>query len=100
MADLPPKSELKLLLDAGAGCAVPGHLLWADWWDWSNGSSLAFWRWNGDGQISDARGGMKMWVKGNLPNDRTPQPTPKKSELALMLEKFKKVLGRGTFPQG
>jgi hypothetical protein len=76
------------------------HLLWADWWDWSAGSSLAFWRWNGDEQIRDARDGVKMWVKGTLPNDRTPQPTPKKSELALMLEKFEKVLDWGYIPLG
>jgi hypothetical protein len=100
MTDLPPKSELKLLLDAGAGCAVLEHLLWADWWDWSAGSSLAFWRWNGDEQIRDARDGMKMWVKGTLPNDRTPQPTPKKSESALMLEKLEKVLGQGYISPG
>jgi hypothetical protein len=100
MADLPLKSELKLLLDARVGCAVLEHLLWADWWDWSAGSSLAFWRWNGDKQIRDARDGMKMWIKGTLPNDRTPQPTFKKSELALMLEKFEKVLGRGYISPG
>ena len=38
---------------------------------------------------------MKIWVKGELPNNRTPQPIPKKSELALMIEKFEAVLGRG-----
>jgi hypothetical protein len=51
-------------------------------------------------KIRDARDGMKMWVKGTLPNDRTPEPTPKKAELALMLEKFEKVVGRGYISPG
>jgi hypothetical protein len=36
---------------------------------------------------------MKMWVKGELPNNRTPQPIPKKPDLALMIEKFEAVFG-------
>jgi hypothetical protein len=43
---------------------------------------------------------MKICVKGTLPNDRTPQPTPKKLELALMLEKFEKVLWGGYISPG
>jgi hypothetical protein len=70
------------------------------WWDWKGGSSLAFWRWNGLEQITDARDGMRMFVKGQLPNNRKPQRVPKPEDLKKMIAKLDKVLGRGYISPG
>jgi hypothetical protein len=97
-SSLPPKSELKLLLEAGAGAAVLEHLFRG--YLVRLGRRFLYLRWNGEEQVQEAWDGMKMWVKGELPNDCTPQPMPKKIDLALMIEKFEAVLGRGYISAG
>jgi hypothetical protein len=94
------RADLQLHLDADAGCQVMNRCFGGQWWDWSAGSSLAFWRWNGDEQMSDARDGMRMYVKGTLPLNTTPQRVPKLEDLKLMMEKLDKVLSRGYISPG
>jgi hypothetical protein len=96
----PTKTELLLHLDGEAGCQVLHRFLGGQWWDWKAGSSLAFWRWNGDEQINDARDGMRVYVKDTLPENRVPQRPPKPCDLLLMIEKLDKVLGRGYISAG
>jgi hypothetical protein len=89
-----------LHLDSDAGCQVLNRYLGGQWWDWKAGSSLAFWRWNGDEQISDARDGMRVYIKNTLPENRVPQRLPKPSDLRLMVSKLDKVLERGYISAG
>jgi hypothetical protein len=56
--------DLVLHLDADLGCQVLNRCSGGKWWDWSAGSSLAFWQWNGEEQVADARDEMRMFVKG------------------------------------
>jgi hypothetical protein len=92
--------DLALHLDSDAGCQVLNRCFGSEWWDWSAGSSLAFWRWNGEEQISDARDGMRMFVKGQLPRNTKPQRAPKPEDLKKMIKKLDKVLARGYISPG
>jgi hypothetical protein len=94
------QSDLAIHLDADAGCQVLIRCLGGEWWDWSSGSSLAFWRWNGDEQIADARDGMRMFVKGKLPTNTKSQRAPKPEDIAKMVKKLDKVLSRGYISPG
>jgi hypothetical protein len=76
-----------LHLDSDAGCQVLNRYFGGQWWDWQAGSSLAFWRWNGDEQIGDARDGMRVYICGTLPLNRRPQRPPKQADLRLMIAK-------------
>ena len=55
-----------LTLDLVKGLAVIGQVLQSSWWEWTNGSSLLFWRWNGREQSLAARDGMHIHTKGSL----------------------------------
>ena len=57
----------ELLVDLTKGLAVLGQVIQSTWWEWSSGSSLLFWRWNGAEQIKSARDGMRIYVSGPLP---------------------------------
>jgi hypothetical protein len=92
--------DLALHMDADAGCQVLNRCFGSEWWDWSAGSSLAFWRWNGEEQMSDARDGMRMFVKGELPKNTKAQRTPKPEDLKRMIKKLDKVLERGYISPG
>lgn len=50
--------------------------------------------------MSDARDGMRMYVKGTLPVNTTAQRVPKLDDLKLMMEKLDKVLSRGYISPG
>jgi hypothetical protein len=60
----------ELSKDLQAGRAVLSQILQSSWWEWSHGSSLCFWRWNGVEQIRAARDGMKIFVQSTLPQGR------------------------------
>jgi hypothetical protein len=91
---------LALHLDADAGSQVLNRCFGGEWWDWSAGSSLAFWRWNGSEQEMDARDGMRMFVRGELPKNTTPQRVPKPEDIERMIKKLDKVLPRGYISPG
>ena len=92
--------DLAIHLDADAGIQVLNRCFGGEWWDWSGGSSLAFWRWNGEEQVKDARDGMRMFVKGKLPTNTKPQRAPKPEDIEKMVKKLDKVLSRGYISPG
>ena len=53
--------------DLVKGQAVLDQVLQSTWWEWSFGSSLYFWRWNGIEQQRAARDGMRSFVQSTLP---------------------------------
>ena len=59
-----------LLHDLKCGTRVLHQVSGSSWWDWSGGSSLFFWRWNGPEQIRAARDGIKIFVAAKLPMQR------------------------------
>jgi hypothetical protein len=61
-----------LIRDADAGKIALHQVLASGWWDWTNGSSLLFWRWDFDTQRSAARDGMEIFVQGPLPTNMRP----------------------------
>jgi len=66
----------------------------ANWWEWSDGSTLLFWRWAKEFR-SDARDGMKIRVQGTLPRNRVKQRVaPDETTKAQVKEKIVKVLDR------
>jgi hypothetical protein len=79
---------------------VLNHYFGGHWWDWKAGSSLAFWRWNGDDQIDDAQDGMRVYIKAALPENKRPQRAPKPEDLRRMIKKLDKVLERGYISPG
>jgi hypothetical protein len=97
---LPTRDNLMLHLDSDAGCQVLNRYFGGQWWDWQAGSSLAFWRWNGEEQIGDARDGMRVYIRDTLPENRRPQRPPKPADLRLMIAKLDKVLDRGYISPG
>ena len=64
----------ELVRDVTLGRAVLAQVLAGTWWDWTNGSSLIFWRWNGRAQIKAARDGMDIFVHRPLPRGRRLKP--------------------------
>ena len=69
--------------DIDAGRKVLHQVLSSEWWDWTKGSSLLFWRWDKNTQAIAARDGMEIFVQGTLPTQmRRPRlPTPEKAKL-------------------
>lgn len=63
----------ELVKDVIAGRAVVSQALAASWWDWSSGSLLMFWRWNGQEQRQAARDGMEIFIQSPLPRGRQPK---------------------------
>ncbi|KAI2505418.1 hypothetical protein MHU86_9031 [Fragilaria crotonensis] len=60
----------ELFADVTKGCAVLAQILASSWWEWSSGSALCFWRWNGLEQVRAARDGMEIFVAAPLPRAR------------------------------
>ena len=50
--------------------------------------------------MSDARDGMRMFVKGELPRNTKPQGAPKPEDIRQMVKKLDKVLARGYISPG
>ena len=61
---------VELVRDVTKGRLVLHQVLRSKWWEWSFGSALLFWRWNGPDQIAAARDGMRMYVQSPLPVGR------------------------------
>ena len=83
-----------------AGCSVLSQLLSASWWEWDNGSSLVFWRWNGLEQQRNAFFGQPIRVAGSLPTNQRPQRPPSADSVERVAAKIAKVIHRGYFDQG
>ena len=80
-----------------AGCQVLSQLLASTWWDWDEGSSLIFWRWNGLDQQNEAWFGTPIHVTGALPSYHRKQRPPSDNMLAQVGAKLSTVLNRGYF---
>ncbi|KAL7574603.1 hypothetical protein ACA910_002957 [Epithemia clementina (nom. ined.)] len=70
------------------------------WWAWDRGSRLVFWRWNGKQQQHDALHGLKIFVKGSLPQYTTKARPPKPSAKAEVQTKLGKVIDRSYIDVG
>ena len=86
------QTECRLDREAGADALYRSGS--ASWWDWTNGSTLCFWRWHPEFQPF-ARDGVPIYVKGSLPSYRVPQRPVADAQMALkMATKIHKVVGR------
>ena len=86
-------AELKR--DVLKGRLVLRQVLQSKWWEWSHGSALFFWRWNGSEQISAARDGMRIYVQGPLPARRKRMKTLRlspdvKAQIATKIDGMRK----------
>lgn len=81
--------------DLKRGRLILRQVLRSKWWEWSYGSSLFFWRWNGAEQVAAARDGMRMYVQSQLPVGRKRQKVRLKPEVqALVAEKIEAMCKR------
>jgi hypothetical protein len=95
------KEEWNLKRDAAVGIDVLHKFASADWWNWTAGSTLIFWRWPAGFQRECARDGMPPWVLGSLPRYKRKAPIPKPEAAVLLAPKFLKIIKRGyvTIPE-
>ena len=61
---------LSLSQDVKCGFRIIRQVSASSWWEWTGGSSLFFWRWNGRDQIRMARDGIPISVSAPLPKQR------------------------------
>jgi hypothetical protein len=89
-------------MDVSKGVAVLVQTLESTWWEWSRGSSLFFWRWNGTEQVRAARDGMEIFVGSALPQGRKSKSkmrfTP--SAIELIAGKLDVMLHRSYLEEG
>jgi hypothetical protein len=72
----------------------------ASFWEWDEGSSPLFWRWQPEIQ-KERRDGTKLWVTGELPTEKARQIIPNDPALAALLgEKMDKVRFKGYIGEG
>jgi hypothetical protein len=77
-----------LATDAAVGQDILSKAVAADWWNWSGGSTLIFWRWPRGFQQTCARDGMPPWIDGTLPRFKSRAKTPKPEDATLLAPKF------------
>ncbi len=94
-------SHHELVADLRKGLPIIGQLLQSSWWEWSIGSSLLFWRWNGQEQIKASRDGMRIFVTGPLPKEKKMKPLRiQADQLALVSDKIDGMTSRGYLRTG
>ena len=86
--------KIELMRDADVGGDVLRNFGEADWWNWSGGSTLIFWRWPEGPQRKAARDGMAPWILGELPNFKRRSKAPPPKDRSMMWSKFEKFLHR------
>jgi hypothetical protein len=89
-----------LVRDAEAGKIALHQVLASGWWDWTNGSSLLFWRWDFDTQRSAARDGMEIFVQGELPTNLRPARPVHPDKRAILGPKIDTVRKRNYIAPG
>ena len=94
--------EDELVIDATKGAKVLSQLGRSTWWEWKNGSSPVFWRWNGPDQMRSARDGMEIFVAKTLPRDSkgTKPPRIPEADKRLVASKVDVMLQRGYLEEG
>ena len=86
--------------DLEAGRDVISRIADGDWWSWSCGSRLLFWKWQAE-VTQDARDGAPFWVTGRLPRNQKPQRPPSDKRMAKFpAKKINKVRSRGYITPG
>lgn len=71
--------------DIKCGFRVLDQVLKSSWWEWTGGSGLFFWRWNGLEQIRAARDGIPIFVSGVLPRQRKQKPAKLTAEQKVLV---------------
>ena len=91
-----------LALDVKKGTRVLSQIMKSSWWEWKNGSSLVFWRWNGREQQLSARDGMAIFVAESLPRDTKGSKPPRipVTDLKCVATKVDAMLQRGYLEEG
>ena len=73
------KSEI--ILDGNVGADTVGRAVNADWWNWSDGSTLLFWRWPEEVRLEARDGSSLSWIyKDKLPNNKISQRYPRDND--------------------
>ena len=91
----------ELSRDLSVGLKVLEQVLQSSWWEWTFGSSLFFWRWNGAEQQAAAPDGMKTYVHGPLPSGRRGKRIKMKSDIrATVGEKISGMVKRCYLEEG
>ena len=93
-------SSSQLLVDADKGAEVLSQALRSSWWEWSSGSTLFFWRWNGDDQQKEARDGMEIFVSGDLPRSQSKPAKCSSLDQLKMVASMEVMLKRGYLEEG
>ena len=90
----------ELSIDVVKGLAVIGQILRSTWWEWTSGSSLIFWRWNGRDQIRAARDGMSIHVQGPFNRLKSKPIRFESSTRILLAEKIHSMRDRSYLENG
>ena len=80
-----PVLDSELLQDMTCGFRILRQVSGSGWWEWTGGSSLFFWRWNGCEQIKMARDGIPISVSAQLPKQRRQKPVRLNHEQRVMV---------------
>lgn len=89
------KSASQLVQDVRCGLRVLNQVLRSSWWEWTFGSGLFFWRWNGQEQMKAARDGIPIFVADQLPTKRRQKPARLQADQqALVAEKLEGMVSR------
>ena len=89
----------ELLEDGDMGSVALSKGLNGSWWEWSRGSALFFWRWHFT-QRKDARDGMEIFVRDDLPQKMSKGRSTNQDKVAAVGEKLNKVYERGYILKG
>ena len=94
------QSNMELERDLEAGRDAMGRLADGQWWAWNKGSRLLFWMWPEESK-REARDGTRLWVMGDLPQNRQPQrPCSDKRMRGFVGKKIATVRERGYVEPG
>jgi hypothetical protein len=87
--------QKEFLRNVTVGLDIINKALESDWWNWTPGSTLVFWRWPSGFQHTCACDGMPPWIQDSLPRHNRAAKTPKPEDAVLLLPKFHQILSRG-----
>ena len=93
------ESSLELLEDGDTGSIALAKGLDASWWEWNQGSSLFFWRWDVS-QRKAARDGMEIFVRGRLPSKLSARRGTQSDKVEAVGRKANKAFERGYIRMG
>jgi hypothetical protein len=86
---------IELLRDSTTGISVLSKICNSSWWDWSRGSTLAFWRWPKGEQRRASRDGMDPYIQSEPPAFKLRLKRPKQEAFDLLLPKIQAISARG-----